>query len=269
LYKSYNSAIFDVVVGNQFNVTTVEYASTEYFRLNSSAANLSNSAMTYRNLSNAQWQSLYSASYVSGVGDLFLIVDQVSLDIQTYQAVFNNASAFSSQFEGYEPTQSSPQLSLALPGVSANGWIPDGTNETTGTRPIHIRNAYAQNVPDGNSKLEISLWFMLIVIASNLVKAVVMFLVLMEDSCCLVTVGDAIASFLEKPDLITTGCCTLSKEDMLIKFGYETHISFPENKKGKKKLQKLNARLDGIWKPRKRRPGNAISGGRQLFGTIM
>jgi hypothetical protein len=224
-----------------------------------------NGSAQYRNLSNSEWRSLYSANYVSGLGELFLVADDVSLDIATYRSVLDNT--FSANSSGITDLLSATgradndtYLSFPVPQMTGEGWIPMKKGS------VHVAYAFARVVQSGNSSLEISLFFMLIVIVSNLVKAIAMLLVLLDERpVYLVTVGDAIASFLETPDPVTLDLCTLSKDDLLLKFGREPTLTELDDKH----LPELKQRLDGLWKSRKRRLGNGISDGRQAFGSLM
>ncbi|KAK5045445.1 hypothetical protein LTR84_009309 [Exophiala bonariae] len=64
-------------------------------------------------------------------------------------------------------------------------------------------------------KLEFSLYFMAAVIVCNFIKATAMIITLYScDEMPLVTLGDAIASFLAEPDPVTSGNCLLSKEEL-------------------------------------------------------
>jgi hypothetical protein len=238
-------------------VTTVDYLSPDYYDHLSSPQ--------YRNLSNPEWRSLYGANYVSGLGELVLVVDDISLDIAKYRSMLNNTSfaTLSGINDFLNVTGNKPDinyLTFAIPDMTSEGWIPLPTGS------VHIANASARVVQSGNSSLEISLFFMLIVIVSNLVKAIAMLVVLLDERpIYLVTVGDAVASFLENPDPVTLDLCTLSKDDILLRFGREPTL----DELADKNLPKLRKRLNGVWMPRKRRLGNGISGGRLVFGFVM
>jgi hypothetical protein len=100
---------------------------------------------------------------------------------------------------------------LSVPSLS-------GINETSGwlaKEPLHI--AYALVEPISNSSsVQIGLFFMIIVIASNVAKFVAILLTLRDPlSSRLVTTGDAIASFLARPDLATVGMCNLESQEII------------------------------------------------------
>lgn len=93
-----------------------------------------------------------------------------------------------------------------------------GINTTTfwlQTAPIHIEYALVELVGDGSS-VQIGLYFMIVVIISNLAKFLAILSTLKESSSLqLVTNGDAIASFLERPDMTTIGMCNLKREKII------------------------------------------------------
>ena len=65
-------------------------------------------------------------------------------------------------------------------------------------------------------RLQFSLTIMIIVILANATKASIMFLTWWKFSTpTLVTMGDAITSFLDNPDQTTAGVCLASKRDIL------------------------------------------------------
>lgn len=81
--------------------------------------------------------------------------------------------------------------------------------------PFQIQHALAQPTPYA-SRVHMALPFVLIVIAANIIKTAAFILTLRTCSTGhIVTIGDAIASFLENPDDSLTGKCTLSKKKLV------------------------------------------------------
>ncbi|KAG0646007.1 hypothetical protein D0Z07_7768 [Hyphodiscus hymeniophilus] len=69
-------------------------------------------------------------------------------------------------------------------------------------------------------RLQFSLIIMLVVILANATKAVVMFITWRQlRTPTLVTIGDAITSFLDKPDTTTAGICLATRRDILASKG--------------------------------------------------
>jgi hypothetical protein len=68
---------------------------------------------------------------------------------------------------------------------------------------------------DAHCKLQFSVQILIVVIIMNVGKTLTMFLTLYRHSeLTLVTVGDAMASWLERPDDLTKGRCLMSKNDV-------------------------------------------------------
>jgi hypothetical protein len=88
-------------------------------------------------------------------------------------------------------------------------------NWTVGTTSDTIAYCLVEVVPEECS-LRFSLPIMLIIIVANFVKVVVIVLVLLTHKTpTLVTLGDAVASFLERPDPYTARICLSTREDIL------------------------------------------------------
>jgi hypothetical protein len=112
--------------------------------------------------------------------------------------------------------------------VSSNSHItltnPASTNSTTTTKPleqavnvfIHVQSAFARPKPDF-SRISLNLPLLIIVAISNFVKVTALILILKGTFIepPLVTVGDAICSFLERPDMGTVNYRNYSQEDYL------------------------------------------------------
>ncbi|KAL8837011.1 MAG: hypothetical protein Q9170_002700 [Blastenia crenularia] len=74
-----------------------------------------------------------------------------------------------------------------------------------------VQYCLSEKVPEQRCELNFSLTFAIIVVLSNLVKVVCMFLTLWRhDVLALITIGDAIESFLDRPDNFTKGFCIYS-----------------------------------------------------------
>jgi hypothetical protein len=81
--------------------------------------------------------------------------------------------------------------------------------------PFQIKHALAQPTPYA-SRVHMALPFVLVVIAANFIKTTAFMLTLRTCSTGhIVTIGDAISSFLESPEKSSTGKCTLSKQKLV------------------------------------------------------
>jgi hypothetical protein len=64
--------------------------------------------------------------------------------------------------------------------------------------------------------INLSVGIMIAVIVSNFVKAICLFVAFWKfNTPALITIGDAVASFLVRPDISTAGMCLMSKEDII------------------------------------------------------
>ncbi|OCK73822.1 hypothetical protein K432DRAFT_472278 [Lepidopterella palustris CBS 459.81] len=208
LHLFYNAAIFKVTTGNQYNAYFINGA-------NSSATTSLNSTM--HNFTNHDWGKVYDAQYVSETSDIYLVVDQVSYSVEYLSSdpVEHNIT------EMPHPVFIDPPTTLfQLVNFSDGHWyVPDwytvkDKNDNLRTVPnltrtYHIQYAFAKPVDQTiTSKVQIGLVFMIIVIVCNAVKALAMFLTFLDHRPqYLVTSGDALASFLSRPDPTTLGCC--------------------------------------------------------------
>lgn len=112
----------------------------------------------------------------------------------------------------YEPSgsQNNPPCSARIDTIKANasGWLPLNVQ-------YPVTSCLSKRLPQ-QCKLQASLHIMLIVLLLNAVKAAVMVrVVYWLKNRPVLTIGDAIASFLERPDPGTQGVCLSSKNDVL------------------------------------------------------
>jgi hypothetical protein len=93
-------------------------------------------------------------------------------------------------------------------GIYLDSWLPEN---------FRIAYAYCDTgLERKGSMVQIALPFMVIVVICNAVKVIAIYLALYESySYLIITQGDAISSFLERPDLTTVGKCSLDKEELL------------------------------------------------------
>lgn len=165
-----------------------------------------------------------------------MIIDQVMLN-NSYLETPWNAQPWSS-IDAAGNTISWPDISWPLPvlidplNVSSvfdvitfdqtTGWLVERSNSSINGIMIelHIQGAFSfrETYLHGN-KVELSFAFMTVVIICNAIKAAVMFATLQQNFSTFLTIGDAIASFMETPDRTTVGFCTMPKEQITTAFG--------------------------------------------------
>jgi hypothetical protein len=86
-----------------------------------------------------------------------------------------------------------------------------------------------------------------------------------DRTAYLVTLGDAVSSFLEEPDLTTTHLCMLGKEEMLYKLGHMPYLA-PGSED---ELETLVLRSQGVWLPVRREYFFVLSRDRQMFFGLL
>lgn len=95
--------------------------------------------------------------------------------------------------------------------INDQGWlsIPPSGNQTPGYTAHHVAYAFSTHVPQSSS-IQIARVFMVVVVICNLLKAVAIFFTLRDSfSRQILTLGDAVSSYLKSPDLSTVGACIL------------------------------------------------------------
>jgi len=244
-HSSYNASIFKVVTSSEYQIFTVDVASDEWNRINSTTDVGKSTNGSYSNLGGGKWTTVYDNEYISVHGDLYLAIDRVAFD--TTQAAINpEAINITSTYLDYNVTGNQRTL-RDLTSESAS-WIrfrsqPELTIQGMSIS-AHVVQAAGEKRKSPPSRVQVSLYFLIIVAVFNLLKLSVMAYVLITDrSAYLVTLGDAAASFLEHPDPHTTGICALGREELLITLGHPSKRPFstPEEKLN------LDSRVKGTW----------------------
>jgi hypothetical protein len=86
-----------------------------------------------------------------------------------------------------------------------NNWVVDGENDT-----YTVKSCLAAPVPE-HCKLQYSLTLIMIVIGANVIKASILcYMAVTTTELPILTIGDAVASFLQQPDRRTMGRCLMS-----------------------------------------------------------
>ncbi|KAF9701530.1 hypothetical protein EKO04_000903 [Ascochyta lentis] len=224
LHLFYNASTFKIIAHNDYYVRALDIKSTAYLTMNSSTA--------YQNLSNEGWQSVYNRPFVSGHGNLYLVADWMAFNTTTNLDPLWLTPSMFLPWEARNVTKyNSLTVSALLNGSTGPDWIPydDGQpnfslqnatfkstyNETIRPNLLHIAHAFSTPT-NSQSRIQISFHFMMVVIAFNVFKLVVMMSVLITDRRkYIVTLGDASASFLEFPEPLTESCCLLSRDQII------------------------------------------------------
>jgi len=243
MITSYNASVFKITTSNDWNLNIVEFGSEEFFKMNATM-NITDPAspMPYWNMSNAEWSGAYSRRYVSGRGDLYLFIDRVAYEMPHPNQTTSLGSLRSER-------NGSQTVTATLVRESAD-WILLPNQDASGLSPIsaHVNHGFSTKLKN-RSRVQISLYFMIIVVVFNVFKLAVMALVLITDrSAYLVTIGDAAASFLKRPDPCTQGKCVLGKEEFFVTMGMlPLHPVSTEDE-----AKDLHLRSTGTWLPKSR-----------------
>jgi len=102
-------------------------------------------------------------------------------------------------------TQSIDDFDCTIPVALANGSWEMG-NQT-------VEYCLSETVPD-HCRLQFSVPIMIAVIICNFIKLICITLTIWKSDFTLVTLGDAISSFLETPDPASKGMCTATKKEI-------------------------------------------------------
>ena len=243
LHLLYNSAIFASLSAREYNLFLVSrefpdgapFNATNY---NTTSAYLSSGSGTplqrYQNnevplsrLDNEDCRRLYSASLITANADVILVTN-ISNSTDSALGVLHGMSSTllagpdagvrngSGLFWDCATEQTQAGAKCITPNA-AEWSIPwDILDYASGSyrdrvRQMDIQYCLSRPVPE-NCKLQFSLAIMIVVIICNLFKAVCMGLIAWrQDPEPLVTLGDAISSFLDHPDITTVGNCTFGK----------------------------------------------------------
>lgn len=231
----------------------MDVRSDEYIAINST---MSSSTTSFLQMSSTEYVHFYDRQYVSR-GDLYLIIDRIGFPTsQQYNQFLSPTDLRKVDVGGWHSVAN-----------DSPGWIRFPLTRDSETLDIsaHVAHAFSRKVSQ-QSRLQISLYFMAVVVAFNVFKLAIMSLVLVTDrSAYLVTFGDAVASFLKRPDPHTETQCMLGKEEFFVKLGQlPLHpVSTDEE------AVDLDKRSNGVWLPRPRQYFFSINRHAKVIYTML
>jgi hypothetical protein len=225
------------------------------------------------------WSETHKTQYASTSGDLYLIYDQLAF----FTILANTSDTTSSKINASmtingnaSTTLESSQFwnSLDLSGIcctnpnnlgnSRSNWIPtsDGSNPSS----VHIVWAYtAKTQIDTN--LGLSLLFILIVVVFNILKIYAMYCTFMESGEeYFITVGDAIVSYLQRPEPFSKGYSTYSREELLFHLGLIEPSALEQERMDN---SKTSYEFNGTWITSRRRYISSLSSNRGAIGAAL
>lgn len=219
-----------------------------------------NSSGAYIKLNTSEWKEIYDRPYVSGYGDLHLAVDGILFSSNTTTTSLSvTPAAFlpweASSADRYRSTSISdilvaspdPDLIPYREGSPTNTTLNSTLSNNTQTTPtlLHTPHGFAKK-SNAQSRIQISFQFMMVVIAFNVFKIMIMVIVLVTDRHkYIVTLGDAAASFLQCPEPLTSRCCLL-KADRIMLEAQRQAVSYSQLPKNE---QIIIPSQDRGWRP--------------------
>jgi hypothetical protein len=172
-------------------------------------------------LDNAACVQAYSQHYLTKRGNLLFVLTNESYPYTPFMHYVMRVNVLQSEQTSCVPEsykwicgelECSETCEARLPGIlaCASQWQP----QLELSYPPHVDHYLSQPTKE-RCKLQFSLHIIMLVICFNTVKVILMIWLAfgMDESLLLIT-GDGVASFLIKPDAMTTGRCLLSMTDV-------------------------------------------------------
>ena len=212
LFRSLNAATGKKYgeIGYQAGLPEIQLFSSILEGYNTSTAN-------YKDLTPLEYTKAYNTDFVSNRRNLFLITKHSSNTTNNntilYMTIATSGGAYpgswmstqnlgTSTFKGYDSSELPANLTRGLP------WLVE--LRTAGQ--VEIAGCKSE-ITNGKCKVRFSLDIMIVVIFCNLVKACCMIMAVVRSrEPTLVTLGDAIDSFLRAPDPTTKGMCFADRQ---------------------------------------------------------
>ncbi|KAF6222037.1 hypothetical protein HO133_001123 [Letharia lupina] len=274
LHLLYNSVVFSTLSAQEYSVFAasaelVNGVAAQEFSANRTALNWTGPTNwtntgpfdTMQHFQNASgWQKLdnrdcikaYGQDYVSAHGDLLLISPAISASEMIVSLVYGPGNGLGNTWwmcDISEQTFSNDCSVNAVADRAANWTINCEINdELTTNQTTHdqiqqyncpVQYCFSQPVEE-QCRVQVSLVILGIVIACNATKALCMLLTIRnQKSQPLVTLGDAIQSFLQEPDPSTEGMCLASKAHF--NDARMTKVSMSQNRGLRRLWQKTNS----------------------------
>ena len=214
LHLLYNSAVYDTLTSNAFS-TYAGSKDVDAWSTNSTDSEFLDfiqkaQGNELEKLGPIACIQAYSPEFVSGRSDFALIVDANFTDDPTEVGDWLCSGA---GHNGYIGDCIASQVIKDIKNGEAWRFI-EITSDSGTTVDGPIEYCLSQRVEE-HCQLQFSILIMIIVIVANFLKLLCMLYTVQSHNVpTLVTIGDAISSFLEDPDPTTVGYCTLSKSDV-------------------------------------------------------
>lgn len=262
------------MTANDYSIDFIENGSAAW---DISDGGLKNKERNLDTLSVDEIKTSYDQDYVSAHGDIVLWVDKVSVGYNNL-SVFNDREKINFTLGALNVPLEAPIVARSrawVQAIDSRGWanatnLNEHWNMTTDSTSLLLQIVGANARPATNSEVQMSLTFVLVVISCNAIKVGCLGILLWKGTDGknppLVTMGDAISSFLEAPDSSTRGYCTYSKAEFFWKTGYLKRTLAREQDG---RAAKWDRRCEGIWEERTKNYGSAISKRKRVILTIL
>lgn len=266
--RSYNAALFQIATFNEYNINTIDARSEAYTALNTSSFSNESYTAEYRKLRGSQWLGFYNTKYVLDYGDLYLAIDRVAFDTPQHDVVISTSDYLPLEVKSGNLSVIRQITAEAGPWVDYKAFAqwatPQALTNATWPSSVRVTESFSRII-EPHSRILMSRDFMIVVVSFNALKLAIMVWVLMTDkSEYIVTLGDAVASFLSHSDPCTYNQCMLSKDEMLWTFGSRPY-HIPEDEE----MDKLQLRLNGVWLPSSLRYFVSLTADRQVFFALL
>ncbi|KAI4931106.1 hypothetical protein J4E85_003695 [Alternaria conjuncta] len=180
LHLFYNAAVFKVATNSEYNIFTLDITSDEWRHI-SATTDAGQTPGSYWNVSKGRWNKVYDNKYSSTYGDLYLGVDRVAFDTTQSLSDLNTTGALS-HYLGLNVTGNQGMIRELT--KESPVWIrfePVSNNQTLGMNvSAHVAQA-ASAKPTLHSSVQVSLYFLIVVVTFGLLKLAVMAIVLGTD----------------------------------------------------------------------------------------
>lgn len=245
LHLVYNSTFYAAIATNNYNVlyatpdfvTGAEYDTVRF--PDSKALNVSGfqaNASTWHRFSNRDCIRTYAFDFITEYKNVIAIVSNTSdADSSSLLDVYINelpsSMDFSPKYDAFSwicnDTIEYPTLlnsSPAVPCRERSREIEQYANTRWNSGGYDVAYCLAQKIKDPDCHLHFAPHLMGPVVLMNIVKCLVTFYVAFRlHDAPLITLGDAIASFIKRPDPATRGMCLATAKEMSHQFSAATH----------------------------------------------
>ncbi|KAI9813664.1 MAG: hypothetical protein M1827_003735 [Pycnora praestabilis] len=224
LHLLYNSAVFETIATNDYEVLVVSesFLSGAPWEVDAdqvdNAGDITNQQIQFYQDNAKQWQRLNNTDCINAYSNDITTSSGSVLAVTTYQN--RSTSLINILGQSLVPGVSTTNEWICTEGADVydalcdvNTVLPHAATWTVSGYPIEY--CLSQVVPE-RCKLQFSITMMIVVIIFNALKVACMFYGFWgHKEKPLVTIGDAIDSFLEDPDPVTQGLCLMTKHDAI------------------------------------------------------